>query len=289
MRKFKEFRLDEITNFRDQHSLENPETAIKRIHSIMTYKPEQFKDTGFDLSHFLVMDLIQLEKDKALTKDLLDRSVKWMKRIYDYGTPDNWFEIDSNNSFTDWFLKRLKPNILNNCKNHAKNSHIVSPAEAILISSGVVDNTEKIQVKNTYQPINSIMNEFNLDLKNPVYINFRLRRIFYHRLHSPIDGILEEVKTFNLYSTKFFNENFGQILKIKHKDHGHIQMFIIGEATVQDFNLIIKKGEQIKKCQEIGNFKIGSQTILVMEKDFPGVSNIEVDKKYFVGDPLILI
>lgn len=288
MKKFKDFRIDEILNFQDNHSLESIETIKNRIFSIISQNPEEFKKTGFDLSNFLVIALIQLEKEKALTKTILYRSIVWLKHVYDYGTPDNWFLIDSDNSFNCWFLKRLKPNILDRCINNAKSGYIVSPAEAMLLSSGFVNNTEKIFIKNTYQPISSIISEFKLDLKNPVYINFKLLRIFYHRLHSPIDGVLEEVRTFDLYSTKFFNENFGQILKIKHEEFGHIYMFIIGEVTVQDFNLIIKEGQTIKKCQEIGNFKNGSQTILVMEKDFPGISNIQVNKKYFVGDPLIL-
>jgi hypothetical protein len=62
-------------------------------------------------------------------------------------------------------------------------------------------------------------------------------------------------------------------------------MLLVGELSIQDFTFSLKKGDIIKKLEELGSFNWGSQVVIIFEKDsFNGDILINQKEKYFVGE-----
>jgi len=85
-----------------------------------------------------------------------------------------------------------------------------------------------------------------------------------------------------------FGKNFGMILEILVNKTIKIYQLIIGELSVQNFDFILKEGDEIEKVDPEGYFLLGSQTILLIPESLQNVSKIVVNKTYFVGDPILV-
>lgn len=111
-----------------------------------------------------------------------------------YKTPDTFFQTVSYKSFMDYFMRKLSDEKWKGIQENVLNYSMVLPCECDIESIGTVDEgTDKIiRLKEEADVINDLrsvgINTMGMD-----FINMKLRKCYYHRIHSPIDGNIVSV------------------------------------------------------------------------------------------------
>lgn len=217
---------------------------------------------------------------KAFVKDDNDD-----KEITGIEIPSSYYDRKVFNNFIEYFTRKLSLNKFEELKNKTKNCDFVTPCHGYIEAIDDVENSKRIvRLKKPYKDVIKDLEEMNIDIKGYKYIDIKLLLTHYHRIHSPVKG-----KIFDLIPIKkgenFFGENSLWIVDFLTKN-GHVYMLIVGESLIQDFNFLVKKGNDIEIFQEIGHFNWGSQIVLFYDaKKFNQVI-LQENKTYFVGEIL---
>lgn len=117
------------------------------------------------------------------------------------------------------------------------------------------------------------------------FINMKLLKVYYHRVHSPISGKIKDIIEVSP-DDNFFGDNNLWIVEISTKDFGNVYMILVGELSIQDFTFKIKKGDNINMFEEVGNFNWASQVILLYDEKYFDSIKINSGEKYFIGEPV---
>lgn len=239
--------------------------------------------------------------DKIISKFKI--TTQWGK----YKTPNHWFENVEYKTFMDFFKRKLSDYKLNKILSQTENK-LSFPCECIVESLGKFNSARDF---NGYKFFTAILGEkgeskkLELKLKKDVsnitndlkkvgipnieklsYINMKLLKSFYHRVHSPINGIVKSIIEISP-KNELFGDNILWIIKIYSKEFGMIHLLLVGELSIQDFKFNIKVGDKINMFDEIGNFDWGSQIVLIYDSNkFKFKSFISQSTKYFIGDKI---
>ena len=276
--------LKEFKYYEENIDFETTDLLLKTIKSLLAEDP-MVKDKADSKVTTLFDDILELERRDNLPADLINNFINWVNKLYEYKTPFSWFIPNQFHNLTEFFTRRIVPEKLEDCRKMSSSAIVCSPGEANLVSTGFTNN--KIYIKNIYANLTDGLKEIGLKLEDYIFINFKLLRSYYHRAHSPVDGKITKIYQYPSFSTDFFGKNSASGLEIE-TDFGKVYMFAIGELNVQAFTLVVKKGDTIKKCDDIGYFTYGSQILLLMPKDAEGTNNMSIGRPYFVGAPLII-
>jgi phosphatidylserine decarboxylase len=114
-----------------------------------------------------------------------------------------------------------------------------------------------------------------IDASTPWLINVYLGVLDYHRVHSPVNGTVVQIKRFQgrldtvnpVFYRQPFQPSFDNervILTIRAKDGYLMQMAIVGAAYAGSIviNDEVFPGAELKSCQEVGCFRLGSQVCM---------------------------
>lgn len=104
---------------------------------------------------------------------------------------------------------------------------------------------------------------------------FRLAPQDYHRFHIPVDGVIGEPKTIEgeYYTVNpmairsaldVYGENIRVIVPIDSVAHGRVMVICVGAMMVGSTVITRKGGENVKRAEELGYFKFGGSTILLL-------------------------
>lgn len=188
-------------------------------------------------------------------------------------------------TFNEFFYRKLKPGsrIIEN--NSPK--YMVSPADSRLTVFPSVEKSKKIWIKSSKFTINRLTQDYNNDRYNNSNTSiaiFRLAPQDYHRFHCPCDvtigkpiNIEGEYYTVNPMAIRseldVFGENVRTIIPMKSAEFGEFLMIAVGAMMVGSIVLTCKEGDQVGKGEEVGYFKFGGSTIILL---IPG-QNIKFD------------
>lgn len=128
-----------------------------------------------------------------------------MSKNYNYDTPREWFRPTSYQTFLDWFSRTLDPNTLALCEATSAGSFVCSPAEAVVRYHGQVQDG-LIEVKEGKANLLKALRTFpetSANLGKYEYVKISLRKAYYHRLHSPIEGRVLAVRQYAATDTPF--------------------------------------------------------------------------------------
>lgn len=181
-------------------------------------------------------------------------------------------------NFNEFFYRALKPDA-RPCSAPDNPRIIVSPADCRSVVFNRMDEATKIWVKGREFSIERLLgNAYPEDAKR--YTNgalgiFRLAPQDYHRFHIPVDGVMGAPKliegeyyTVNPMAIRsaldVYGENIRVVVPIDSVAHGRVMVICVGAMMVGSTVITRKAGENVKRAEELGYFKFGGSTILVL-------------------------
>ncbi|MEH7378710.1 MULTISPECIES: phosphatidylserine decarboxylase [Bacillaceae] len=195
----------------------------------------------------------------------------------------------------DLFVRTLKKDAREIDK--GENS-VVSPVDAVIEDVGPIKETSDIHVKGKTYSIEEMLGNPQLLAKylNGTYMILYLSPSHYHRIHSPVNGIVTKQWTLGSksypvnklglkYGVRTLAKNYRVITEVK-TDYGHVAIVKVGAMFVNSIETT-HKGSELVKGGEMAYFSFGSTVVLLFEKDiFQMDSNVQTPKDIKVGEKL---
>lgn len=192
-------------------------------------------------------------------------------------------------TFNEFFYRALKPSA-RPCSAPDNPHIIVSPADCRSVVFNRMEEAQKIWVKGREFSIERLLGDaYPQDAKR--YKNgslgiMRLAPQDYHRFHIPVDGIMGEPKlidgeyyTVNPMAIRsaldVYGENIRVCVPIDSEVHGRVMVICVGAMMVGSTVITRKKGDHVKRAEELGYFKFGGSTLLLLFE--PGVMRFDDD------------
>lgn len=192
-------------------------------------------------------------------------------------------------NFNEFFYRELKPTA-RPCSAPGNPRIIVSPADSRSVVFNTLDDATKIWVKGREFSIARLLGTaYPQDAKR--YVNgslgiFRLAPQDYHRFHIPVDGVMDKPKlieggyyTVNPMAIRsaldVYSENIRIVVPIDSVAHGRVMVICVGAMMVGSTVITRKAGEKVARAEELGYFKFGGSTILLLFE--PGAMEFDDD------------
>ncbi|GMG19979.1 unnamed protein product [Ambrosiozyma monospora] len=185
-------------------------------------------------------------------------------------------DISQYGSFNEFFYRKLKPgarpvDALNDDK------VITSAADCRLSVFPSVEESKKLWIKGTTFTVDKLLGP-KFDSRKFIdgsIIIFRLAPQDYHRFHSAVDGTIKRIHkiegeyyTVNPMAIRssldVYGENVRVIIEIATENLGTVMMVCVGAMMVGSTVLTANEGDHIKKGDEVGYFKFGGSTVLLL-------------------------
>ncbi|KAJ4356600.1 phosphatidylserine decarboxylase [Didymosphaeria variabile] len=181
-------------------------------------------------------------------------------------------------NFNEFFYRALKPGA-RPCSAPDDPRVIVSPADCRSVVFNTLDQAQAIWVKGREFTVQRLLGDaYPEDAKRYVGGSlgiFRLAPQDYHRFHIPVDGVMDEPKaiegeyyTVNPMAIRsaldVYGENIRVCVPIDSVAHGRVMVICIGAMMVGSTVITRKKGDHVKRAEELGYFKFGGSTLLLL-------------------------
>lgn len=186
--------------------------------------------------------------------------------------------IEEFKSFNEFFYRALKPDA-RPCSAPDNPRIVVSPADCRSVVFNNVDQATKIWVKGREFSIKRLLGEKHAQdakryEKGGLGV-FRLAPQDYHRFHIPVDGVMGkpeliagEYYTVNPMAIRsaldVYGENVRIVVPIDSPEYGRVMVVCIGAMMVGSTVITRKEGEEVKRAEELGYFKFGGSTLVVL-------------------------
>lgn len=192
-------------------------------------------------------------------------------------------------TFNEFFYRKLKPDA-RPCSAPENPHIIVSPADCRSVVFNRMEDAQRIWVKGREFSIERLLGKaYPQDAKRYQHGAlgiFRLAPQDYHRFHIPVDGIMGEPKlidgeyyTVNPMAIRsaldVYGENIRVVVPIDSECHGRVMVVCVGAMMVGSTVITRKSGERVRRAEELGYFKFGGSTLLVLFE--PGVMKFDDD------------
>ncbi|KAF6844805.1 phosphatidylserine decarboxylase [Colletotrichum musicola] len=181
-------------------------------------------------------------------------------------------------NFNEFFYRALKPDA-RPCSAPDRPGIVVSPADCRSVVFNSVSHATNVWIKGREFSIKRLLGEaYPEDVKrfeNGALGIFRLAPQDYHRFHIPVDGIMDKPKiiageyyTVNPMAIRsaldVYGENVRVLCPIDSPVHGRVMVICVGAMMVGSTVITRKEGEQVKRAEELGYFKFGGSTIVLL-------------------------
>lgn len=192
-------------------------------------------------------------------------------------------------NFNEFFYRELKPSA-RPCSAPDDPHIVVSPADCRSVVFNRLDDAQRIWVKGRDFSVERLLgNAYPEDakrFKNGALGIARLAPQDYHRFHIPVDGVMGEPKliegeyyTVNPMAIRsaldVYGENIRVCVPIDSAVHGRVMVICVGAMMVGSTVITRKAGDHVKRAEELGYFKFGGSTILLLFE--PGVMQFDDD------------
>ncbi|KAH3679960.1 hypothetical protein WICMUC_000703 [Wickerhamomyces mucosus] len=179
------------------------------------------------------------------------------------------------NTFNEFFYRKLKKG--SRPAESPDSKVITSPADSRCTAFNNISRAKEIWIKSRSFSVEKLLgkNIYSENFENCSLAIFRLAPQDYHRFHSPVDGIIGEpvyisgeYYTVNPMAVRsdldVFGENVRVIIPIETQEFGLMYVVSVGAMLVGSTVLSVKKGDAVKRTDEIGYFKFGGSTIITL-------------------------
>jgi phosphatidylserine decarboxylase len=199
-------------------------------------------------------------------------------------------DISSYKTFNEFFYRKLKPGA-RPVQNDADPNALCSAADSRLTVFQTFDLAKEFWVKGrnfTVPNLLDISPDEAVKFDGASVAIFRLAPADYHRFHSPIDCIVGDThhipgqyytvnpQAVNEPGFDVFTANTRSVLYLTHKQTGLPVAFVaIGALLVGSIAFTAKKGQEVKRGEELGYFAYGGSTVVAVLP--PGVIEFDED------------
>lgn len=181
-------------------------------------------------------------------------------------------------SFNEFFYRALKPGA-RPCSAPENPNIFVSPADCRSVVFNSIDSATSIWVKGREFSIKRLLGDAYVKdvprYERGAFGIFRLAPQDYHRFHIPVDGVMGQPKliegeyyTVNPMAIRsaldVYGENVRVIVPIDTPNHGRVMVICVGAMMVGSTVITRKEGEQVRRAEELGYFKFGGSTIVLL-------------------------
>lgn len=216
-------------------------------------------------------------------------------KIYHINLGEMEKEIHEYPTLHDLFVRTLKEGAR---KIDTSPSSVVSPVDAVIEDIGDIKETSEIVVKEKIYSIKEMLGDREALVKylNGTYMILYLSPSHYHRIHSPVSGVVTKqwelgsksypVNKWGLkYGVRTLAKNYRVITEIK-TEYGHTAVVKVGAMFVNSIETT-HKGTKLEKGEEMAYFSFGSTVVLLFEKGiFQVESSIFTPKETKVGEKI---
>lgn len=208
-------------------------------------------------------------------------------------------------TFNDFFYRELKPGS-RPCENSNEPKTVVSMADCRLTCFRTIDDAIKLWIKGknftVKQLIGNTYPKLVSQYKDGSCVIFRLAPQDYHRVHSPVDGIMGKPKHIDgqYFSVNpmairsgldVFGENTRTVFPIQSDEFGQVLVIMVGAMMVGSCVVTAKEKERVSRTGELGYFQFGGSTVVLLfqkdkfvaDADLQGNSNSKIETLVRVG------
>jgi phosphatidylserine decarboxylase len=216
--------------------------------------------------------------------------IKIFSNFYNIKLDEAEKPVSEYESLGDFFVRRLKPGI-----RPLGSDWAVHPADSVITQLSPIENGNLIQAKNKFYKANDFLQDSEAFKKynNGFFVTYYLCPTDYHRVHSPVDGVITKVThvpgmlwPVNKWSTENIEEMFSinerVCVEIK-TDRGFVNAVFVGATNVgyielsfmpeikgNHFNVFKPLNKEnlnipIKRGEELGMFRMGSTVVMLYQ------------------------
>ncbi|MEH7887118.1 phosphatidylserine decarboxylase [Bacillus sp. JJ1609] len=178
-------------------------------------------------------------------------------------------------SLHDFFIRNLKEGARNIDEDP---DSVVSPVDAVIEDIGEIEADRTIKVKGKIYSISEMLgnDESMARYEQGTYMVFYLSPSHYHRIHSPLSGVVTNQWTLGMksypvnktglrYGDFPLSKNYRKITEIRHKE-GMAALVKVGAMFVNSIETT-HNGEMLDKGEQMAYFTFGSTVVLLFEKN----------------------
>jgi len=235
----------------------------------------------FAVDHMQIKKVLRHLTEKQGKKYTNPGSVKEIDpflKFHELNTDEILDPLDSFKNFNEFFYRKLK-GIARPIASPNDPKVAVSPADCRLNVFPTVDEATKLWVKGRNFTVKTLIQDDNLEkaFTGGSMVIARLAPQDYHRFHSPVGGVLGNMKAFEgAYYTvnpiainetvDVYTENKRVRTVINSPEFGDVIYIAVGATMVGSIVFTAKEGDKLKKGDEVGYFAFGGSTVLLFFK-----------------------
>ncbi|UQZ86572.1 Phosphatidylserine decarboxylase proenzyme [Paenibacillus konkukensis] len=215
-----------------------------------------------------------------------------------YGIPmqdaeKQWTEYASLN---DFFTRRLRQGL--RPVNTAEHT-LVSPVDAAITGMGPISEGLIVNVKGQDYTVEELLNHSprTVNYKNGFYFVLYLSPTDYHRIHTPVDGVIIEkehvpgkvypVNEFGLRQMRRVLSRNERLITYMDHEGGEIAVVKVGAMNVSSIKYVSPLPDRLSRGDELAYFEFGSTVVLLMETNtFKSRNDLKVGSKVKMGEAL---
>jgi len=276
-----------ILSYEDHKNLKDIEKLIKQGDNERKIL-NKLKSFRYKLINSKVLDKI-IDHFSADDEDFMNNPKYGFNQNYHFNSSLFQYDMKAPKiSFMDFFSRKLSKQVDAKIRENIKDCEMIIPNECYIESIGEFDKEGRPDnqilrlKKESGRYATQDLKKLDIDVEGYNYINMKLLVSFYHRIHCPINGKLTRMIPIE-GNDDFFGRNSLWILKFE-TTKKPVYLMLVGESTIQDFDFLKEKGDNVNIFDTLGYFNWGSQTVILYNPDEYNDLNIKERKKYFVGD-----
>jgi phosphatidylserine decarboxylase len=221
-------------------------------------------------------------------------TIELFAKFYNINLQEAELPVGEYPSLGDFFVRKLKPGL-----RPVAGATVVHPADSQISQNGPITAGKLIQAKGREYFVRELLanSEAQIKYENGYFITYYLCPTDYHRVHSPVDGMIQRVTHIpgELWPVnKWSVENIHDLFSVNERivvelatEVGPVAVIFVGATNVGKIELsfdpsfvgnqmTLSKNRvveyrtpiEIKKGEELGLFRMGSTIVMVYGEDF---------------------
>ncbi|TID28384.1 hypothetical protein CANINC_002562 [Pichia inconspicua] len=186
-------------------------------------------------------------------------------------------DLSKYRTFNDFFSRKLKEGV-RPIEGGTDNRIVNAIADSRLIVFDKVNEAKQLWIKGSGFSVSKLLGKTpkNQGEEHAIAI-FRLAPQDYHRVHCPLNGKI--VKINHIHGTYYtvnpmavrseldvFGENIRCVISLETEEYDTVEIVMVGAMMVGSILLSVNKGDDVIKGQELGYFKFGGSTVVLVFK-----------------------